>query len=355
MKKKYFTEANSALGFYDLQEKNLLDIRHIYQLQSPSKQIINDVLQPLSDDLLQQGYPVELIYSPFDVKLLAGVVSRDLSFAVISGNKPLANHPVIDLSPLIERSHLKKNDPQLKTLLKDLQDSYASQAHHFGLAIDIHDQWEKIYIDGIDFKKADAYRRFVLDLLFSEIKPLEKEGILHRRFFGASTGDGLLDFVPELTYGLKRYLIKGRPGSGKSTLLKAVIKKSQQLGYDAEVYHCSLDPKSLDMVVIPTLNLCIFDATAPHEYEPTYETDEVLDTFEAFIHPETDQRFSDQLIDIENRYKIEIHSGLTALKKAEVLQKKVEAIYQDGLLQEARDQVLTTLKKQINAIKKVEH
>jgi len=352
MKKKYFTEANSALGFYDLQEKNLLDIQHIYHLQAPSKQLIDDVLQRLLEHLSQQGYDIESVYSPFDVQLLAGIVIRELSLAFVSGKAIVTKGHVIDLSPLMVESHLEKNKDQLETLLKDIEECYASQTRHFGLAIEIHDEWEKIYIDAIDFKKADAYRRFVLNALFSNVQPLEKEAITRRRFFGASTGDGLLDFVPELTQGLKRYLIKGRPGSGKSTLLKAVVKKGRELGYDTEIHHCSLDPKSLDMVVIPELNLCIFDATAPHEYEPAYETDEIFDTFEAFIDPETDQRFADQLSDIEHRYKIEINSGLTALKKAEALQKEVEAIYMEGIFQEAKENALTTLKEQMSSYPK---
>jgi len=349
MKKKYFTEANSALGFYDLQQQNLVGIKVIYHLDSPSKQLISDLLQSLSKSTVLETCDIEYIYSPFDIQLLAGLVIRDRSLAFVSGKEMIAGSQVIDLSPLLESSHLKKNKEELTLLLEDLDDCYKAQARHFGLAIDVHDQWEKIYIDAIDFKKANAYRRLVLEKLFSDVKPLEKEPTIARRFFGASTGDGLVDFVPDLTDGLKRYLIKGRPGSGKSTLMKAVVKESWKLGYDTDIYHCSLDPKSLDMVVMPELHFCIFDATAPHEYEPTFETDEVFDTYEAFIHPEVDQRFAHALAEIESRYKTEIKSGLTALKKAEALHKEIEAIYLAGLISEAKEAVLTTLKQEIKS------
>ena len=62
-----------------------------------------------------------------------------------------------------------------------------------------------------------------------------------------------MNHIQDLTEGFKRYMIKGRPGTGKSTLLKELAKKSETLGYDTEIYHCSFDPQSLDMVLIQSL------------------------------------------------------------------------------------------------------
>jgi len=345
--KKYFTQANSALGFYDLEQENLTGIETIYYLKFQSKQLVNDLLTELSTYLSQHEIQVEHAHSPFNTDLITTLIARDLSLAIISGTSDEEDR--IDLSMVFDVPQLEKNNEQLHTLLEDIAECYQSQARHFKLAIAIHDQWEKIYIDAIHLEKADQYREFVLKKLLGDAPLLNKKSHVNRRFFGASTGDGLIDFVPELTKGLKRFLIKGRPGSGKSTLMKAIARKCWELGYDTDIYHCSLDPKSLDMVVIPELKRCIFDATAPHEYEPTKPSDEILDTYEAFILPGIDQHFATELADIESHYKTEIRSGLTALKKAEALQEEVEAIYQKAIIPKRQKQVLDQLKEQINA------
>ena len=136
-----------------------------------------------------------------------------------------------------------------------------------------------------------------------------------------------MDYIEDLTHDLKRYFIKGRPGTGKSTLLKELAKKSETLGYDTEIYHCSFDPESLDMVLIPQLNICFFDSTAPHEYFPSLETDEVIDTYEALITPGTDEANADRLAEIASLYKATIKKGTTALGEAKKLHDVLEEIY----------------------------
>ena len=111
------------------------------------------------------------------------------------------------------------------------------------------------------------------------------------------------------------------------TFLKELAKKSETLGYDTEIYHCSFDPESLDMVLIPQLNICFFDSTAPHEYFPSLETDEVIDTYEALITPGTDEANADRLAEIASLYKATIKKGTTALGEAKKLHDVLEEIY----------------------------
>ena len=72
-----------------------------------------------------------------------------------------------------------------------------------------------------------------------------------------------LKFTPGNCYG-----IIGANGAGKSTFLKKLAVAGLSAGFDVEIYHCSLDPKSLDMIIVRELSLCVFDSTAPHEFFP---------------------------------------------------------------------------------------
>ena len=111
------------------------------------------------------------------------------------------------------------------------------------------------------------------------------------------------------------------------TNLKKILASSQTRGIDTEVYHCSFDPDSLDMLIMPELDLCIFDSTSPHEYFPSRKGDIILDMYKELIDPQTDENFSDQLADIMKRYKSCVSEGTSHLAYAKFLHDDLEKYY----------------------------
>lgn len=341
---KYFTDANSAAGYVSLQKENLTGITNIYHLRGPDDQLIHDLLEQLSLLLLPRRLTPEYIYSTFNPDLLAGLVIRASSIAFTSGKIVPDSAQIVDLTAVYDTSILREKESEIHQFVTNMNQCYKKMWMHFTAALHIHDEWEKIYIDRMDFEKADQFKEELMDRLFDTDIPANGLGCrLVHRFFGASTPDGLRDFIPELTAGLQRYLIKGRPGSGKSTLMKQVVEKAMALGYDADVYHCSLDPKSLDMVVVPELNFCIFDATAPHEYEPTLANDEIIDTYQACIKEGTDERWALVLEGIEAKYNNQIKSALAAMKEGHVIRAEMSTIYGHAVIDETFNTVLNEL------------
>ncbi len=166
-----------------------------------------------------------------------------------------------------------------------------------------HDEEEHIYMENMDFSAADRLTRETVSALLDG-KGRETPGREIHRFFGAASILGSICYIPELTGDLKkRYFIKGRPGTGKSTFLKKIAAESVKKGLDTEIYHCSLDPNSLDMVIIRELSLCVFDSTAPHEYFPSRAGDEIIDVYKACVTPGTDEKYEKELSQLEARYK----------------------------------------------------
>jgi len=323
---KYFTDAISAAGYVSLQKENLAEVSQIYQLKSPTDLLVHEMLEQLAKQL-PRGLSPEYIYNTFNPELLAGLVIRELDTAFVSGKTAVENAALISLDDVYCESKIKESQQQLDQLNQSMALQYEKVYMHLNAALHIHDEWEKIYIDRIDFKQADSFRNTVLNKLFEGVGTTGRTSSVVKRFFGASTPTGLTDFIPELTTGFTRYFIKGRPGTGKSTLMKAVVKKAEALGLDLDIYHCALDPKSLDMVVVPELDFCLFDATAPHEYEPSLKHDEIFDTYAAFIKKGTDERCATILSGIESKYNNQIKSARKALKEASRLRIEIEAIY----------------------------
>lgn len=68
----------------------------------------------------------------------------------------------------------------------------------------------------------------------------------------------------------KIYYLKGGPGVGKSYMIKKIGYELVEKGYDVEFHHCSAEPNSVDVIVIPKLKVALLDATSPHMYDPKY-------------------------------------------------------------------------------------
>ncbi|MGN0603066.1 MAG: ATPase [Oscillospiraceae bacterium] len=64
------------------------------------------------------------------------------------------------------------------------------------------------------------------------------------------------------------YIIKGGPGTGKSSLMKKLLAEFEDS--ENELYLCSSDPDSADMVRLKKQKVNFVDGTAPHVCDPEY-------------------------------------------------------------------------------------
>jgi len=93
-----------------------------------------------------------------------------------------------------------------------------------------------------------------------------------RHFFsGGNTSQG---FYSRFAYILPRnqvrrkIILKGGPGVGKSTLMRRMAEYLYQFHQEAELFHCTSDPDSLDGMAAPGLGFALIDGTAPHVMDP---------------------------------------------------------------------------------------
>ena len=247
----------------------------------------------------EQGLSVERIYHCLDGSLQGIYVpqlSRGIFAFAVSGEE----------------------DPSVSALLEEAGQWYL-QARR------VHDLQERIYIEATDFPGVDQVTRETIEKLLGGISPGEKGRQVHR-FFGAAAVNQRICYIPQLTEDLpRRYLIKGRPGTGKSTLLKKVAAAAEEKGCAVEVYHCSLDPESLDMVILRELGLCLFDSTAPHEFFPSRPGDEILDLYALCVAPGTDEAHHKELTLLEQEYGKLAEKGHSFLQQAHKVLEQREA------------------------------
>lgn len=337
--RRYFVCGNTARGYYSLLDSNIQGMNHIYLLFGAPGIGKSTLIQQLGDEMIQHGRSIEYFLSPFDPYTVDGLVCESLKLAVVDvsaipsfeAKAPGAIEHIIDFAEGWDCEHLTNHRSRILALKKEIDDTQLTAYETFRRALDVHDEWERIYIDHMHLDRANQLKEELIQKLFDDVK-LQKKANVRHRFLGAATPIGAVDCVPELIEDIQqRFYIKGRPGSGKSTLLKALVEEAMQRGLDAEVYHCGFDPHSLDMVIVRELDFAIFDSTAPHEYFPERETDIIIDTYVRTIEPGTDERFAGELRDIKQQYAENMKQAIGLLAQVKKKQDELAAIYRSSM------------------------
>lgn len=297
MELHYYLTTNGSQGHYSFEQKETELLCNTVRLKGYPRSVATTLIRECYAIAKQSRMNMHLIHNCLDDSI-EGIIFPDLKAALL--NVPLYEQR-FDIASLFYNEQLKKYEHHMKIAFG-----------HFNDGKTIHDEWEKIYISTLDFQKLNAFgESFATDILPQKKNSLP--GTLTDRFFGSATIYGSRDYVDNITEGTKRYLIKGKPGTGKSTFMKKLAQEAFDRGFSVERYHCSFDPNSLDMIVIRELSLSLFDATAPHEYFPTRNKDEILDLYELSSLRDTDSDFKCELDDISKRYKNAINMAIKSI------------------------------------------
>ena len=201
----------------------------------------------------------------------------------------------------------------------------------------------------MNFDKADIIATRLTGLLLKDMN-LDKRAEERHRFLGGLTPQGAVDYIDNLTAEVnKRYFIKGRPGTGKSTIMKKIASASLKRGFNTEIYHCGFDPESLDMLIMRELGIAIFDSTAPHEYFPTRESDEIVDVYNEAVKPETDDKNQAELNEIQVRYQSFVSAGKAYLINASALNGEILNYHLSLTDNECLDEFIEKIIDEINA------
>jgi len=322
--KKYYVTGNTAKGLVNYISSNLQNIKQTIILKHPSDSLKTSLIQQVIDSY-QSNYEIEVLLSALSSKYLDGVIIREKSLAVICDR--VAKNNKIPNAVEIDCSLFTKDKPAINTELKEKIIHHTEKAYkNFRTGLSIHDDLEAIYINEMDFDRANELAQEFIQRIMKNQEKQNRKSTTYHRLFGTNTADGVVNEVPHITERMKKvYYIKGRAGTGKSTFMRKVVKSCKEYGFDIEVYHCSFDPGSMDMVLVPELEFCMFDSTDPHEFFPTREGEEIIDLYEEAVKPGTDEKYEEQITKVHNHYKSFMKQGVKELKKAGEYREKYES------------------------------
>src|SRR5699024_1228825 len=189
-------------------------------LKHPSNTLKTAVLKQIIKQY-ETAFDLEVLCSTLADKYIAGVIIREKSLAFISdkiATPNLLGEIEIDLELFLDSPDV---DADFAAVNKHTQAAY----DNFKTGLAVHDDLEKIYIDQMDFNKADEVaEKFIQDLL-QGVPEQNRKSYTYRRLFGTNTSDGAVNVVPRLIHPLKNgYYLKGRAGSGKTHCMEQVIQ-----------------------------------------------------------------------------------------------------------------------------------
>ncbi|MFS0644715.1 hypothetical protein [Siminovitchia sp. 179-K 8D1 HS] len=352
---RYFTGGNTAKGFYSLYDNNLRGLDRVFILSGKSSVEKSRLIGQLLNEWAGRGFALEAIHRANDPKAVEGFIIRELGFGIVDGDPPRNvgkdyigdGWETIDLD-VMDKANVRRGE--MEKMIEDRNHALAKAYESYAAALRVHDDWEKLYIDRMDFEKADQVAQSLIMRLFGN-NSKGCTGTTRRRFLGTATPLGPFDFVENITEGLsERYFLKGRAGTGKSTLLKKIAAQAEKRGYDMEIYHCSFDPESLDMVLVRELGWAVFDSTAPHEYFPSKAGDEVIDMYELTVAPGTDELMKEEIAKVESKYREQMNKGKKFLAEAKHFEDQLDAMYQQQSDESRLSEVYTDILHEITHV-----
>lgn len=325
----YYVVSYNSEGKCNLLDSNVKGLKNIVVVECCSRLISTMIFKKISNEILSKNANLEIIHDPIDNNVIQGIIDRSLNIGIFS-KCLMEDDNTADYSGAEQLSLnccYANDSDKINELKNNMQSKFEEAVDYFREAKKIHDDWEHIYTENIDFSKADEFIEAKIDEILAD-KGFDKNSMIHERFFGAISANGATNYVEEIISNKEiRYFIKGRPGTSKSTLLKKLAEKASERGIDVDVYYCASDISSLDMLVFPELNTCIFDSTAPHEFFPSEDKDIVIDMYSELLEDNFDEKNEALIEEIKAKYSESVAKGVSAFKEIFKLYDNLETEY----------------------------
>ncbi len=340
-KKNFFAGGNTAYGFYSLFD-NILQGREkrLIVLKGGPGTGKSTIIRNLGTLLQDNGYNVEYFYCSSDSNSLDGFAAPDLKFAIIDGTPPHAmdlelpgiNDEIINLGEFWEKEKLLPYRDELESINIAIKKSFRAAYCHLAESNLVLKHLKLHTSNNINSTKINKMVLLLLERIVDD-EPCRKTSRERHLFGSAITPEGLVNHYDSIfTDCIEFYFLTGGLGVGISELLENIYQLLRFKGLDLEVYHCALDPKKIDALVIKEKRLAI---TKMSNYLPfkLSSSDIVYQENLSFDHfyPNMNSWEKELLEDYENTFNKLLIKGIRCLKRAKELQMKREPYYSKAM------------------------
>lgn len=172
--KNYFAGGNTARGFHNLYDSNLQGLNRIFILKGGPGTGKSSLMKNIAKEWLEKGYDIELLHCSSDNNSIDGVLIPALKVGIVDGTAPHVIEPkapgaveeYINLGEAWDAKALAARKKAIEKLSKQIGESFEQAYATFKQALEVHDDWEKIYINSMDFQKADQLTNKLIESFF---------------------------------------------------------------------------------------------------------------------------------------------------------------------------------------------
>lgn len=316
--KTVFPGNNSSRGFFSYYESALALAKRVYILKGGPGTGKSTLMRKLAEHFLEVGFDVELWQCSSDPHSLDGVFIPALSAAVVDGTSPHVVEPrypgvreeLIPLGEFWQSDVLQRNREDIIELTDGIADAFCRGYRHLAAAGKAEEAlWAA--------RKEDHAALAQLNDVLREIFGSEHPSVRHL-FAAAVTPEGVMDRTFALCALVKRrWFLEGKPGRGQQLCFEAFLKRAEQKGFAAEVYHGYLNPEEIVAVYLPEKEL-IMAAVENIPSEILRKDDRIL----PFGGDESEME------KIPRKQRDEaLSAGVAEIRRAHILHDKLEAYY----------------------------
>ena len=274
----FFAGGNTGQGFYSFYDQVVdLEASHLYILKGGPGTGKSTFIRKIGEDLFKQGYDLEYLHCSSDRNSLDGLVIPALKTAFIDGTAPHTTDPILpgirdeilNLGAFWDSRRLKLNQDRIIEINKKKKACYERAYVYLNAAAGVYRNWRKTNFSCLDEVPWLTALRTIKEEVFTPCQPTGKLGRLRHLFASAITADGPIHFLESIfSEAAHLYILDGPPGSGRAGILNRLVAATIDYGFDAEVFHCALDPAKYEHLWIPALKTGVLTSTWPHKYPP---------------------------------------------------------------------------------------
>lgn len=258
-----FTSGFTAQGYYSYLPARLSQFERVILLQGAPGSGRSTFIKSIGLTLAERGYRVQFWPSPLDASYMDGVYLQQLKTAIISrdatGSLRIENHPGvvvhnIDLRNYYNSGDLAGSQAEIAALTDQLEALMGRVKSDLG---EVQESRKLLANNYENLLNAEKLRTLSQRLTAEILTDVERAT---HYFARAITSEGVVDFFEEITGDCtRRYILRGPPGSGKSWLMRHIGEEALTKGHKVGFYHSGLDPDSLEIVVLESLEIALAD------------------------------------------------------------------------------------------------